>query len=843
MSEFKFTVIIPTHNSELGIKTPIESIINQTISFKNTIEIIIVDNASEDDTQKICMEYVKKYPQNIRYIQLSAKNFQLAKNIGLKESRGKYITFLRHNDYLAKNTLINVSKYINRNENVDVIVTPTYYFKNGRYERYLNYKVKKTQTVNLMKKPKFVQLLGISTIIKKESCEKFEFLNTQNQDITFFSEILINKPILGVVKQGGYYSTNFEEKIYPTDYEHFNLNKYNRFIKYNFDFLIAKSKHKYSHVPEFMKYNLINHIRWILYVKNIEKIDLSEFINNIKLIEDELYLDTVLLKNDFKIFTFLLKYKKNLSEYLKEKLLLNNVNIDTYDIIGNELIILASTINIISRNMEVYVNGEKINKKEIIFPQKDKFGLGYTYAYDNSIEVRIPLNLDKELEIEFKSKDKKLHIDFSRPCNFSKKVGYAHSRHYLSILKHDSIIVKRKTRFNWVKEEIKAISRMIKNHESGFEKAIPFRIAYVLGYPFLYNKRIWFYMDRPDDSDDNGLHLFKYANRHDDDIIKYYVLESKNREFKNIKKIGKVLGYKSIKHRYLGMFVENIITSHPDSEIVYPFWGGYPLFAGLLKSNIIFLQHGILKDDISSWLNRFTMNLSIFLVSSPQEYESIFRYPYNYDRNVIQILGLPRYDNLKNEDDKREIIIMPSWRRFLEHKSKEYVKESEFFNRFNSLINNERLIEAARKHNYRIIFRPHPKVYPFIDLFKQNDYVEIDYERVKYQTLFNNGSILITDYSSVAFDFAYLHKPVIYYQYGNDYHFDLSDSYYDYETMGFGEIKRSEEELVDLIIEYMENDCIIKEKYSKRIDNFFLFTDKNNCKRVEEAIQKMPLKD
>ena len=134
-------------------------------------------------------------------------------------------------------------------------------------------------------------------------------------------------------------------------------------------------------------------------------------------------------------------------------------------------------------------------------------------------------------------------------------------------------------------------------------------------------------------------------------------------------------------------------------------------------------------------------------------------------------------------------------------------------------------------------------MYPFIDLFKQNDYVEIDYERVKYQTLFNNGSVLITDYSSVAFDFAYLHKPVLYYHYGNDYHFDLSDSYYDYEKMGFGEIGKTETEIVDLIIEYMKNDCRIKEKYANRIDNFFLFTDKNNCKRVDEAIRKMPLKD
>ena len=109
--------------------------------------------------------------------------------------------------------------------------------------------------------------------------------------------------------------------------------------------------------------------------------------------------------------------------------------------------------------------------------------------------------------------------------------------------------------------------------------------------------------------------------------------------------------------------------------------------------------------------------------------------------------------------------------------------------------------------------------------------------------LITKKPILVTDYSSVAFDFAYLYKPVIYYQYLNDYHFDVEKSFFNYETMGMGEICESEEELVDLIIDYIENQCKIKEKYIKRTDDFFLFNDKNNCKRVHEAIKEVPPKD
>ena len=237
------------------------------------------------------------------------------------------------------------------------------------------------------------------------------------------------------------------------------------------------------------------------------------------------------------------------------------------------------------------------------------------------------------------------------------------------------------------------------------------------------------------------------------------------------------------------------------------------------------------------------MNLSLFLTSTIKEYESVLENPYNYDNYVVQLLGLPRYDGLKNREDKKQILIMPSWRRDLEFKSKEYIKENEFFKRFNSLINNKQLIEAARENNYEIIFKPHPNVYDFIELFDTNDYVKIDYEKTRYQTLFNSGSLAITDYSSAIFDFAYLNKPVLYYQYSDDYHFNLEDSYFDYETMGFGEVVKKEDELVDLINEYIENDCRLKEEYANRIKNTFKFNDRKNCKRVYDRIKEIKLKD
>lgn len=531
------------------------------------------------------------------------------------------------------------------------------------------------------------------------------------------------------------------------------------------------------------------------------------------------------------------------SEKINIKELSNTIFIDIYEIINDELYILGNikTENI-NENVKVKINSREIKVNELYFPQKDY--LKKDNIFYHSFEFKFPLSEDKTYTIEFENENaEKLNIDFTEHCNFSKIIGYSKTKKFISIIDNNAIKIKKKTPSNWIKQETKAILNILKKTNKQSIVVIPFRIAYMLGYPFLKNKKIWFYMDRPKIADDNGMHLFKYAVKHDPEIKKYFIISKDSPDYQEMKKIGKVLPFQSLKHRYLSLFVENIVTSHPENPVIYPFWKSFPYYAGLLKSRTQFLQHGIIKDDISYWINKSEMNLSLFLTSAPKEYESLFQNYYNYDKDVVKLLGMPRFDNLKNEQNKKQILIMPSWRKFLKNKSDEEIIQSKFFKIFNSLLSNEKLSEIAKENDYEIIFRPHPHIYEFIELFEINDSIKVEPRETKYQTLFNNSSLLITDYSSVAFDFSYLKKPVIYYQCSNDYHYDAENGYFNYETMGFGEVCREEGDLIELLIEYIENDCKMKDKFIKRVDDFFLYTDKNNCKRVHEAIKNIPVID
>ena len=63
--------------------------------------------------------------------------------------------------------------------------------------------------------------------------------------------------------------------------------------------------------------------------------------------------------------------------------------------------------------------------------------------------------------------------------------------------------------------------------------------------------------------------------------------------------------------------------------------------------------------------------------------------------------------------------------------------------------------------------------------------------------------------------------------------------YFDYEKNGFGEVEYTLDSMVDRIIEYMENNCTLKEKYAERIDATFPFSDTDNCKRVYDEIKQI----
>jgi glycosyltransferase involved in cell wall biosynthesis len=96
--EPKISIIIPTYNAEKYLEKTINSVIKQTIDFED-LELIIVDDNSSDNTQKIIENYSKKYNNIVPiYKNENSGSPGIPRNIGMKKASAKYIMFLDSDD-------------------------------------------------------------------------------------------------------------------------------------------------------------------------------------------------------------------------------------------------------------------------------------------------------------------------------------------------------------------------------------------------------------------------------------------------------------------------------------------------------------------------------------------------------------------------------------------------------------------------------------------------------------------------------------------------------------------------------------------------------------------------
>ena len=257
-----------------------------------------------------------------------------------------------------------------------------------------------------------------------------------------------------------------------------------------------------------------------------------------------------------------------------------------------------------------------------------------------------------------------------------------------------------------------------------------------------------------------------------------------------------------------------------------PFGEDGKYICDLIHFDFIFLQNGVLKDDISQHLNRIIKNFDLLITSSKREFKSLLNLNYGYNKDNLALTGLPRFDQLKRIQKliKKEkiILIFPTWRKYIKGTkdlvTQEYIKSENFMNTsyykfYNNLTNNRFLLNNMNKNNYTGILCLHHNFAPQWIYFKQN-YVFKVKEKCSQNELVK-ASLLITDYSSIFFDFGYIEKPIIYSQFDYDEYRNnhFPKGYFEYEKDGFGPVCYDMKCTINNIISEIKNSCRIKKNF------------------------------
>lgn len=847
---YLFSVIIPIYNCEDYLEECIESVLTQTIG-KEKIQIILVNDSSTDGSEAICKRYEKEY-DNIIYTKQKNQGVSVARNTGIKHATGDIINFLDSDDKWDRNAFEQAYKQIKEHPEINMFACRVKFFEAKDGYHPLNYKFKEDKIIDIKEDPTYPQLFSNSAFYRADSIKNQEFPKEvrYGEDVRFNTDFLIKYEKYMILSEPVYF---YRRRLTGTSAVQMGgktragfFERYNTVYTYTFE----KSKEKYGNILPYFQYLVAEDIQW--YIKKDTHIVMQNCIDEYKFKFKDL-LDNI---DDDTIWSL-----KNVSFAKKHYML--TLKHGTYDVGYNEkgrLILGEDCQYSLKKKKIVSIQTIDIDKKiricgSIKYPlNKDYFKILYSV---NGNKKELPLKTDRKGFYGFdgllynhdyfdikvpKSSTVKFYIQFKDYKPVQLKIFYESLSHLNQKLQLK--FVKDGTMVYNLKESLCVEPyRITPRRTLSLIKHLPFKVIMtrllIKLIKMLTRKEIWLVSDRRNMAGDNGEAFFEYVAKQKE-IKSYFIIDKDSPDYERMKKIGRVVSAGSVRHRMLHLLASKNISSQADLFTINPLENKTD-FRDISTSDFIFLQHGITKDNLSDWLNKRNKNIRLFITSARPELESIKKYQYDYDEEVV-LTGMPRFDKL--EDTAENLIaIMPTWRYSLESQlvdgMREYspkLRDSEYRKFYNTLINDKRLKEFAEKNNYKVLFVVHPCHSANIEDFN-SDFAEVK-TNINYRDIFSKASLLVTDYSSVAFDFAYLRKPVIYTQFDKEEFFSshtYSEGYFSYEQDGFGPVVYNYEDTINAILE----NITLSEEYKKRIDNFFEFSDKNNCKRVFEEVKKI----
>ncbi|MEC1664780.1 CDP-glycerol glycerophosphotransferase family protein [Bacillus halotolerans] len=356
--------------------------------------------------------------------------------------------------------------------------------------------------------------------------------------------------------------------------------------------------------------------------------------------------------------------------------------------------------------------------------------------------------------------------------------------------------------------------------------------------PFV-NKPVWFVGENLGEvAQDNGFAFFEYCVRNKNQEKYYYISKGNNKNSDNISKYPKnIITYDSFKHLLFYHLSKYLIVSHGIRDVIPS------VIHNKMSENpkeIIYLQHGIIAMKKLTF-NRKSYNSKIkkFVVSSDHEKHILVK-EMNFKKDQVMVTGLSRFDTLIDNSKKvnsKQILLIPTWREWIDD-----FASSKFYLHYSRFLNNKKLHKLLEDNNIILKFFMHielQKKYSnyFKDMHKNIKLVKVGEESVK--SLVSESSLMITDYSSVAFDFNYLEKPVVFYQFDLPDYLHYRGSYVNLKTDLFGQTAYTDESLLEIVQKQIENDFKYEKKYKVKSKKYYKYQDKQNSERIYNQIKML----
>jgi len=278
----------------------------------------------------------------------------------------------------------------------------------------------------------------------------------------------------------------------------------------------------------------------------------------------------------------------------------------------------------------------------------------------------------------------------------------------------------------------------------------------------------------------------------------------------------------------------------PKHTVYVQTWHGTPLKKLALDMNEVHMP----GTNTEKYKKNFTKESAKWdFLLSPNAYSTeIFRRAFDFHKTIIES-GYPRNDylyNYKREDvekikkqlnlplDKKVILYAPTWR------DNQFYQVGKY--KFNLRLDLD-LMKEKLGEEYILLLRMHYLVAESLDLSRYEGFA-FDVSKVQdIRELYVISDMLITDYSSVFFDYANLKRPMLFYVYDiGEYRDVLRGFYFDIEKEAPGPLVYSTEEIVKKILQWKEQGFPLPASFQRFYENFCYLDDGKATERVVKRI-------
>ncbi len=372
------------------------------------------------------------------------------------------------------------------------------------------------------------------------------------------------------------------------------------------------------------------------------------------------------------------------------------------------------------------------------------------------------------------------------------------------------------------------------------------RPARLLTRPFVPRGPIWLVGERPETARDNGHALFAHLRATRPDAAVYYVIAPDSPMRDTVAGLGNVVWRSSVRHRVLMLHADVLANAYSVKHMLPSRWrpGAYMLqCAWRVGARRVYLKHGVHLSPEA--VKRANGGYDLVAAVGPGEATAL-RATSGYGPQVVET-GLARYDQLVSAGPSRTVLFMPTWRRYLVPTlfggggPAEVAYEGSAYQRFvEGFLGSERLARILDAADVRLAVVPHYNLAAELGGYRPvSDRVEmVDARTADIPALLRGCDLLVTDWSSVHFDVAYVGTPVVYVQFDREQYtagHGLGE-WFDARRDGFGPVVADVGAALDQIERYADRAFVREDVYADRVTRVFAHHDQANCARIVAAI-------